>query len=282
MAIDTIEKGQEILKKHYDFQLEVAKNTKAEKDMFWITSKYSHSQDVFNMAKYLLSNDGILKSLDAKYKLYGELGALLHDIGRCYEIGNKKLNGIPHGEFGADTVLKEMEGENNPFILIPVKYHDTLYAEEKAREELEKYALSEGENDMVIILLKLAMDSDKLANFGLFQDIDKRFFLSLKEEPYITENCLAAFKNRTLVKREDRNTIFDQIISYIAWVYDLNFETSRKFVLQKDYMAGFVKMLYGQLEKIKKDSNIDTKTIEKLNIDFEDIKNQLIADNLML
>lgn len=283
MAINTIEKGQDILKKHYDLQLEIAKKTKYEKDIFWVTNKYSHSQDVFNMAKYLIANDENLKNLDEKYKMYGELSALLHDIGRCYEIGDKKLNGISHGIFGADNVLVNMECENNPFILIPVKYHDTIFAEKDVMEELEKYVLTSEEKEIAIILLKLTMDSDKLANFGLFQDVERRFFLSLKKEPYITEDCFIAFKNRTLIKREARNTIFDQIISYMAWVYDLNFETSKKFMLQKNYMRGFVDMLEGELKEIKtKNINISKSDISNLNEKFSEIKKQLIADNFML
>ena len=69
-------------------------------------------QDVFKISQYLIENDEVLKKLDNKYKLYGELSALLHDIGRAYEVGDMKDKVKPHGYYGADIILKQVEKEN--------------------------------------------------------------------------------------------------------------------------------------------------------------------------
>ena len=81
MTIKTLKQGKEILKKHYNQQLKIAEKSGIEADIAWVKLKYSHSLDVFNMSKVLIKNDKILSKLDNKYKLYGKLGALLHDIG---------------------------------------------------------------------------------------------------------------------------------------------------------------------------------------------------------
>ena len=155
MSIKSLEEAQEILKKHYTLQQKVVDESGVKMDMLWVSMKYTHSQDVFKMSQYLVENDEVLKKLDNKYKLYGQLSALLHDIGRAYEVGDMKDKVKPHGYYGADIVLKQVEKENNPFILIPVKYHGDLKAEENARKELEEIDnLSDEEKEIVIMLLK--------------------------------------------------------------------------------------------------------------------------------
>ncbi|MDD2840624.1 MAG: HD domain-containing protein, partial [Rickettsiales bacterium] len=237
MSIKTLKEGQEILKRHYDKQLEIAKVLGVEKYIFWVQMKYSHSLDVYKVSEYLLKNDVILSKLDKNYKLYGKLGALLHDIGRAYEIGDVKINGLMHGYFGAENILRDIEKEDNPFLLWSFKYHDILNAEEETRNELKESKLSQSEQEVVIILLKLVMDSDKLANFKLFQDCDKKYFLNLSNDLFITDKCLEEFKNKKLIRKSGRKTKFDQYLSYITWAYDLNFQASKDLVLKENYMG---------------------------------------------
>ena len=208
MSIKSLEEAQEILKKHYTSQQKVVDESGAKMDMLWVSMKYTHSQDVFKISQYLIENDEVLKKLDNKYKLYGQLSALLHDIGRAYEVGDMKEKVKPHGYYGADIVLKQVEKENNPFILIPVKYHGDLKAEKNARKELEEIDnLSDKEKEIVIMLLKLVMDSDKLANFELFKIIsEEKYFLSKKQELFITDACYECFLKRGLVKRGELQT----------------------------------------------------------------------------
>lgn len=276
MSIKSLEEAQEILKKHYTSQQKVVDESGAKMDMLWVSMKYTHSQDVFKISQYLIENDEVLKKLDNKYKLYGQLSSLLHDIGRAYEVGDMKEKVKPHGYYGADIVLKQVEKENNPFILIPVKYHGDLKAEENARKELEEIDnLSDEEKEIVIMLLKLVMDSDKLANFELFKKADKKYFnlIGLDEKPYISDECFESFKNRELVKLKDRKTVLDKILLTICWIYDLNYKASIDLAKKENHLEDYLNLFEKYI-----DNNQKTKDTEN-KINF--IKQQLIEDNLI-
>lgn len=279
MTIETLDDGKKVLKKHYNKQLKVAEKSEIESDISWIKMKYEHSLDVFGITEYLLEKDEILSELDEKYKLYGKLGALLHDIGRAYEIGDIKINGLKHGYFGAENILRDIECESNPFLLLSFKYHDILNAEEQTRNELKLNNLSKEEQEVVIILLKLVMDSDKLANFKLFQDCNRKYFLNLANDLHITDKCLRDFKNRKLIGKSDRNTIFDQYLFYIGWAYDLNFQASKDLVLKENYMAGIIKRMLNDIQKLSSNSN--TKEVNELLKQIDEISQQLRNDKLL-
>ena len=273
----TLQEGETILKKHYTLQQKVVDESGVKMDMLWVSMKYTHSQDVFKMSQYLVENDEVLKKLDNKYKLYGQLSALLHDIGRAYEVGDMKDKVKPHGYYGADIVLKQVEKENNPFILIPVKYHGDLKAEENARKELEEINdLSDEEKEIVIMLLKLVMDSDKLANFKMFKKFDRKYFVNLiglDEKPYISDECFESFKNRELVSLKDRKTVLDKILLTICWIYDLNYQASIDLVKKEKHLEDYLNLFEKYI-----DNNQKTKDTEN-KINF--IKQQLIEDNFI-
>ena len=272
----TLQEGEAILKKHYTLQQKVVDESGVKMDMLWVSRKYIHSQDVFKISQYLIENDEVLKKLDNKYKLYGELSALLHDIGRAYEVGDMKDKVKPHGYYGADIILKQVEKENNPFILIPVKYHGDLKAEENARKELEEIDnLSDEEKEIVIMLLKLVMDSDKLANFKMFKKFDKKYFnsIGLDEKPYISDECFESFKNRELVSLKDRKTVLDKILLTICWIYDLNYQASIDLVKKEKHLEDYLNLFEKYI-----DNNQKTKDTEN-KINF--IKQQLIEDNFI-
>ena len=277
MSIKSLEEAQEILKKHYTLQQKVVDESGVKMDMLWVSMKYTHSQDVFKMSQYLIENDEVLKKLDNKYKLYGQLSALLHDIGRAYEVGDMKDKVKPHGYYGADIVLKQVEKENNPFILIPVKYHGDLKAEENARKELEEIDnLSDEEKEIVIMLLKLVMDSDKLANFKMFKKFDRKYFVNLiglDEKPYMSDECFESFKNRELVSLKDRKTVLDKILLTICWIYDLNYQASIDLVKKEKHLEDYLNLFEKYI-----DNNQKTKDTEN-KINF--IKQQLIEDNFI-
>ena len=277
MSIKSLEEVQEILKKHYTLQQKVVDESGVKMDMLWVSRKYIHSQDVFKISQYLIENDEVLKKLDNKYKLYGQLSALLHDIGRAYEVGDMKDKVKPHGYYGADIILKQVEKENNPFILIPVKYHGDLKAEENARKELEEIDdLSDEEKEIVIMLLKLVMDSDKLANFKMFKKFDRKYFVNLiglDEKPYISDECFESFKNRELVSLKDRKTVLDKILLTICWIYDLNYQASIDLVKKEKHLEDYLNLFEKYI-----DNNQKTKDTEN-KINF--IKQQLIEYNFI-
>ena len=274
--------GLKILDKHYTSQCELLEKNCNIKDENWIKAKYQHSIDVFNIAEYLIETDEELQKLTEDQKLYGKLSALLHDIGRAYEVGEMKAKVKPHGYYGADVVLRQLENETNPFILIPVKYHGDLLAEENARKDLENIEnLSNEDKEVIIKLLRLVMDSDKLANLALFKTVDEWHFnfLNLIEEAVISDECFESFCNRELVKIKDRKTLLDKILLIICWAYDLEYQASKALLLKERHLEYYLKMFDKYIEKFKgKTSHAD---LEKTYKRIEKIKKQLLQDKLI-
>ena len=274
--------GLKILDKHYTSQCELLEKNCNIKDENWIKAKYQHSIDVFNIAEYLIETDEELKKLTEDQKLYGKLSALLHDIGRAYEVGETKEKVKPHGYYGADVILKQIETETNPFILIPVKYHGDLLAEENARKDLENMEnLSNEDKEIIIKLLRLVMDSDKLANLALFKTVDEWHFnfLNLIEEAVISDECFNSFCNRELVKTKDRKTLLDKILLIICWAYDLEYQASKTLLLKEKHLEDYLKIFNKYIEKFK--YNTDKEDLETTYIRLKKIKNQLLQDNLI-
>ena len=280
MPIENLEKAKVILKNHYDKQQKVVDASGIKEDILWVKMKYAHSIDVFNIAEYLIDNDEELQKLTEDQKLYGKLAALLHDIGRAYEVGETKEKVKPHGYYGADVILKQVETETNPFILIPVKYHGDLLAEENARKDLENIEnLSNEDKEIIIKLLYLVMDSDKLSNFKLFQQIDEGYFLSRKKELYISDECYNHFIKRELIKREDLKTIFDEFLYYISWFYDLNFKASKDLILKNNLMKTFILKMQEKIELIKPTAT--SEQVKKIENQFKEIEKQMLEDNII-
>ena len=150
----SLQDGEYILKKHFSKQKVVARGLSNQNELIWVEMKFSHSHDVFNMSEKLIESDKELITLSDDDKLLGKLGALLHDVGRFYEIGEKKLNGVPHGIYGADNILRDVENIDDLAILLPVKYHDDLYGQNKTLEELAKSNLTEDKKQIIFKLLK--------------------------------------------------------------------------------------------------------------------------------
>ena len=275
MTINTIDEGKAILKKHYNKQKEIAIKSGIKEDILWIEQKYIHSLEVFKMSEYLIENDEILKNLPLKIKLYGKLGALLHDIGRFYEIGKIERSSTQHGVIGAN-ILEQEENENNIFLIYSFKYHDDFLSKEKTLQDLNKLNLNEKDKENIILLLNLIKDSDKLSNFELFKNIDKVYFLSKELLPFFTDSCLNNFKNRQLINNKEKQSIFDQMLGYIVWCYDLNFYTSKLFIKNNNYLFDFISMM----KKIANDFNNKSDTEYLLNT-ISIIEKQLKQDNLL-
>ncbi|MDD2840302.1 MAG: hypothetical protein PHY80_04230, partial [Rickettsiales bacterium] len=113
----------------------------------------------------------------------------------------------------------------------------------------------------------------------LFQDCDKKYFLNLSNDLFITDKCLEEFKNKKLIRKSGRKTNFDQYLSYITWAYDLNFQASKDLVLKENYMGGIIKRMLIDIQNLSSDNN--TKVIEKILKQIDEISQQLKNDKLL-
>ena len=80
----------------------------------------------------------------------------------------------------------------------------------------------------------LIRDADKLDNFRVKEQDSIHAMLDVEAEELgaeaISDHILTSFLNRCPIKNSDRVTHMDMWISYLGYIYDLNFPESRRIV----------------------------------------------------
>lgn len=200
-----------------------------------IKLKIKHTFEVVNKSEYIANG----LNLDKEKIELAKLIALLHDIGRFEQIKvNQSFNDtkLEHAEFGTKVLF-----ENN---LIRRFIDDSKYDEiiKKAIFNHNKYKIQEDVNEIELLHCKIIRDADKL-------DI-----LRVKEEDSFENMCPNVYNKKTInyenistkvyedfMKRKcilinDIKTIIDWWVCGIAFIFDLNFDISLKYVKDKNYI----------------------------------------------
>lgn len=167
------------------------------------------------------------------------LVALLHDIGRFEQL--KRFNSfqdsfLNHADFGGDVLFKE--GMIRQFI------RDSQYDGiiEKAIRNHSLYSLSEagGLSPKELLHCRIIRDGDKLDNFRVKETEKVETLFDTPEEAVaeeeITPRILEAVRQRKCIRSGDRVTHMDCWVSYLAFIFDLNFKSSFRWILRRDYM----------------------------------------------
>ena len=147
------------------------------------------------------------------------ISAYWHDVGRIQQ--NKG-----HGLISANELRAEMEKQNYPQEFIEECYK-AIYKHEW-REEPETL---EG------IIIR---DADKLDNYRVksVDSLEAHFDLPKEtiQKEKVSENVLQAVRDHRCVRREERKTHLDMWVSYLAFIFDLNFPSSFRFIQGHDYI----------------------------------------------
>lgn len=188
--------------------------------------------------------------------------ALLHDIGRFEQIkkfgffDNKKLE---HAKFGVivlfeNSLIREFIQEE--------KYDNII---KKAIYNHNKYAIEEGLNDKELLHCKIIRDADKLDNFRIrtkdkFEDM---FPMIYNKETINTEKISHKvyndFMNEKCIELKDRKTIIDYWVCALAFIFDLNFDISLKYVKDKNY----IDILINRIKYENRDTKVKMEEIRK-------------------
>lgn len=230
-----------------------------------IKLKIIHTYGVVSSAEYITQN---LCCPAADCELARHI-ALLHDIGRFEQLRlyNSFDDSImPHAQCSLDILfdqglIKEFIPERSfdHIIHAAIKNHG-LYIIEK---ELTGDSLFHA---------KLIRDADKLDNFRVKYESDMTTMLGVTEEElgteFISENIYRSFVNHTPIHNSDRVTHMDMWVSYIAYIFDLNFSSSFQYLKENDY----IEKLIQRIPFSSKDTASKLKIIKKTAQDY-------IADN---
>lgn len=171
--------------------------------------------------------------------------ALLHDIGRFEQLSRYHSfddSIIPHAELSLsilfdDRMIEEFipERDYDPIIFTAIKNHGL-------------YRMDETVTGRELLHSRIIRDADKLDNFRVKEQDSIEAMLDVdptalgSEE--ITDPILQCFLNRIPIKNADRVTHMDMWISYIGYIYDLNFPESRRLVADRAIVDKLIDRVY--------------------------------------
>ena len=195
--------------------------------------KLIHTLEVVHTTEYLCLHENITGiEKDLAYLI-----ALLHDIGRFEQI--KRFNSfddrnVDHATLGVQVLFDE--GMIRQFI------EDDQYDEviRKAIAYHSLYKVPKGLDSFLLKQVLLIRDSDKLDNFRVKNIESIQTLFSISDTAFyrqrVSQNILKDIENHTLILKENRHNEVDMWVSYMAFVFDLNFKSSYLFIRENDYI----------------------------------------------
>lgn len=201
-----------------------------------IKLKVKHTYEVVKKSEYIAIGLG----LDKENIELAKIIALLHDIGRFEQI--KEFNefsdkNIEHAEFG----VKVLFGEK--FLIskfVENRKYDNII--NKSIYNHNKFKVEEGLSDIELMHCNIIRDADKIDNFRVkqedkFEDMFPKIYNkdTINYET-ISQKVYEDFMQKKCIKLEDRKTIIDYWVCVIAFIFDLNFDISLKYVYEHNYI----------------------------------------------
>lgn len=244
MIIDIMKAKEEFIKYTQNYDL---------KDSH-INGKQTHSIRVMEISKQIAEG---LKLQEEEIKLAKLIG-LLHDIARFEQYTRygtfKDALSIDHGNLGVEILNKDIRKYINTnkcdeIIKIAIKNHN-------------KYKIQEGLTKEQELFAKIVRDADKIDI--LYESID--IFWKGKEDEIekseISKDVFLQFKNKKQIQRENKQTAIDNVVSVIAFIFDINFKSSFEIIKNNDYINKVIdryniknKKTKEELEEIRKIAN---------------------------
>ncbi len=199
-----------------------------------IKLKIVHTYGVIDKSELIAKN---LKLSNEQIELAKLIG-LLHDIGRFEQRQKFKefedFKSMNHAEYGVKVLFED--GWIRKFIKED-KYDDIIY---KAIINHNKYKIEEGLNEEELLQAKIIRDADKLDNFRVknTEYLGNMFNYNPETINYetISPKVYETFLNRKQINVKDRITQIDIWISFIAFIFDLNFKISFKYIADNNYI----------------------------------------------
>ena len=197
--------------------------------------KIRHTYEVIKKSEYI----AIGLALDKDDIELAKLIALLHDIGRFQQIekyNNFNDDKIDHAKFGVKILFEDNLIRN---FIETSKYDDIIY---KAILNHNKFQIEENLNEKELLHCKIIRDADKLDNFRVkkedkFEDMFPNTYNSdTVNYESISSKVYENFMKHKCIRLEDRKTIIDYWVCILAFIFDLNFDISLKYVKENNYI----------------------------------------------
>ena len=251
-------------KKEFDIYLKDYDNNNSKVDL-----KFRHTLGVINVIEYISEELGLSQTDIDLAKLI----ALLHDIGRFEQAikydSFEDYQTMDHAQL-ADKILFE-NGLIRKFI-DTTKYDNTI---SKAILNHNRLNIEEGLEEKKLLHAQLIRDADKLDNFRVrandnFEDI---FDSSLEglEQSEITDKIYEDFMNSRMIISTERNHPADFWISYLAYIFDINFVPSFRYIVENEYIDTIIDRIDYKIPETKdRMENIRNHAKQFINKKLED------------
>ena len=201
-----------------------------------INHKVNHTYQVVNNAKYICEN---LKSDNLNTDIAMVI-ALLHDIGRFTQAKEMKtfredITNYDHATLGVKLLFEQKE------IRKFVKNNEYDNIIKKAIGNHSKYIIDETElSEIELLHCKIIRDADKIDSYRA-KTVDDIYTMANIysediENSLITEKVYSDFMNEKTIFSKDRKTGIDIWISYIAFIFGLEFKCSYELIKKKNYV----------------------------------------------
>lgn len=200
-----------------------------------IKLKIVHTYEVIKCSDYLCDHLG----LNEEDKQLAQLIALLHDIGRFEQwkqyqsFADHKT--IDHALFSSQLLFEH--GLIREFI--DDKQYDIII--KHAIEQHNKYRVDEGFDERTLLFIHLIRDADKLDNFRVkeTEKIEDILFASTEDvnASLISPLVYEQMAHQELVYAPHRQTLLDMWLSYIAFIYDLHFDVSLRYIKDHQWVS---------------------------------------------
>lgn len=223
-----------------------------------VERKYWHSLRVMEAAGNIAKS---LNLTDEEIELAKLIG-LLHDIGRFEQIKRyntfSDLLSIDHGDLGtqilqeSNYIRKYIESNNYDSIIL------------KAIKNHNKLKIEDGLSSKEMLFAKITRDADKI---DIFYEGVEMFWVNQKERDIVgksdfTKEVVNDFNNHYIINRKNMKTDADDILSFIALIYDIYFKYDFIILKKEDYINRIMNKFkfekeetQKQLEEIKKVAN---------------------------
>ncbi|MDA3911705.1 MAG: HD domain-containing protein [Bacteroidales bacterium] len=209
-----------------------------------INLKKAHSLRVTDHAIKLAKS---LK-LDAhSVELAGIIG-LYHDIGRFTQYRDyhtfSDKDSIYHGDLG----IKVLQDLQKPMLFSSTEWKIILTA-------IHNHGLPKIEpnlNEEALLFSKIIRDADKMDIFYIVDAYYKSMLkgkrnvaleLGLKNEDKLSEGVFKSFMNEEIILKSDMQFINDFKVLQAAWIFDLNFEYTKHYIRETDYLQSIISQI---------------------------------------
>lgn len=193
--------------------------------------KKLHTYKTMELVSYITENEKINEE-DSNLAL---LIALLHDIGRFkqYEMIHSFNDlEISHAKLAVEYLFDEEHIKD----FIETRHYDNII--KSAILHHSDYKLPEDLSSKELLHCKIIRDVDKLDNFRVKNEEKIETLLDISKEElgeiFMSDAIYDTVMNSQLIESKNRKTKMDMWISWIAFMFDLNFKSSYKYLYEND------------------------------------------------